>query len=149
MSRGRWSVYGIGLAVAAVILASPLGAQSQGSANAKAPAPMPNFTGIVTSADASDLRASRLKYEAGARSFWHAHDGDLVLLVEQGRGRAQVKGQKIREFGPGEPIYLPANVPHWHGAAPKEGLTWIALSVNRNATVMNPVTDEEYLGTAK
>jgi quercetin dioxygenase-like cupin family protein len=99
--------------------------------------------------DASDLLASRLKYEAGARSFWHAHDGDLVLLVEQGRGRAQVKGQKILEFGPGEPVYLPANVPHWHGASPGEGLTWIALSVGRNATVIGPVTEEEYLGKAK
>ncbi len=131
----------------ALMLAAPLGAQSdRAAAGGKPPAQMPNFTGAVTSVEAADVRGVRLRYEAGARSYWHVHDGSLVLLIEQGRGRVQIKGQPIRDFGPGEPIYLPANVPHWHGAAPKEGLTWVALSVGSKVTWMNPVSDEEYLG---
>jgi quercetin dioxygenase-like cupin family protein len=111
---------------------------------------MPNFTGAVTTLDAADVRGARLKYEAGARSHWHVHDGALVLLIEQGRGRYQLQGQPIREFGPGEPVVLPANVPHWHGAAPKEGLTWVVLSVGKSVKWMQPVGDDEYLGkTAK
>ena len=160
MSRKCRNACGVGLAAAALILAWPLGAQSQGAPSqgaataqapsAKPPGPMPNFTGNVGSMDASDLLATRLKYEAGARSFWHAHEGALVLLIEQGRGRYQVKGEKIREFGPGEAIYLPGNVPHWHGASATEGLTWVALAVGgRKVTVVGPVTDEEYLGKAK
>jgi len=70
----------------------------------------------------------------------------LVLLIEHGRGRFQIKGQPIREFGPGEPIVLPANVPHWHGASPGEGLTWVALSIGRNVKWIEPVSEEEYLG---
>lgn len=114
-----------------IMLAVPLGAQSDRPTAGRAPGQMPNFTGAVASADASDVRGVRFRYETGARSYWHVHDGPLVLLIEQGRGRFQIQGQPVREFGPGEPIVLPASVPHWHGASPKEGLTW----VNRTGSV--------------
>ena len=100
-----------------LMLAVPLGAQTdRPAATAKPQGPMPNFTGTVAIVEATDVRGVRFRYDAGARSYWHVHDGSLVLLIEQGRGRFQIKGQPIREFGPGEPIVLPANVPHWHGA---------------------------------
>jgi 4-carboxymuconolactone decarboxylase len=133
-----------------LMLTVPLGAQADRSgASAQAPAQMPNFTGAVANVEASDVRGVRFRYEAGARSYWHAHDGSLVLLIEQGRGRFQIKGQPIREFGPGEPIVLPANVPHWHGASPKEGLTWVALAVGRNVKWMEAVSEDEYLGKGR
>jgi quercetin dioxygenase-like cupin family protein len=132
MTRGRRQLRRLGL-VATVLLTCPLSAQS-GQTTATRPAgQMPNFTGVVANLDASDLRCVRFKYDAGARSYWHTHDGPLMILVEQGRGRAQIKGQKIEEFGLGGPFYLPAKVPHWHGAAAKESVTWVA----------------EYLGGAK
>jgi 4-carboxymuconolactone decarboxylase len=135
------------VAVAALLLVTSLRAQSGRPANGgQAPGQMANFTGSVSSLDAADVRGVRFKYDAGARSYWHTHDGPLVLLIEQGRGRYQIKGQPIREFGPNEPIALPPNVPHWHGASSKEGLTWVAMSVGRKVTWGEPVTDDEYLG---
>lgn len=104
-----------------------------------------NFTGTVRSLDASDVRAVRFQYEAGARSYWHSHEGSQVLLLEQGRGRAQLQGQKVQELVPGQPVLLPAGVPHWHGAAPDQGLTQIAVNVGA-ATFTRPVTDDEYRG---
>ena len=137
----------LGLMTTTVMLAGSLSAQpGRTGAGAPASAQMPNFTGAVASLDASDVRGVRFRYGPGARSYWHTHDGSLVLLVEEGRGRAQVKGQSIREFGPGEPFHLPANVPHWHGASATHGLTWVALSVGRSVTWMEPVSDDEYLG---
>lgn len=122
------------------------------TASGQAPAPsaaagtMPNFTGGVKSVDASNVRGVRFTYEPGARSFWHTHDGPLVLLIEQGRGRMQLQGEKARDIYPGLPVVLPAGVPHWHGAAPDQGLTWVALSVGRDVKWMGPVTEDEYLG---
>jgi quercetin dioxygenase-like cupin family protein len=125
-------------------------ADGQAAAGAKPSGQMPNFTGAVANVEATDVRGVRFRYEAGARSYWHVHDGSLVLLIEQGRGRYQIKGQPVREFGPGEPVVLPANVPHWHGASAREGLTWVALAVGRGVKWMEPVTEDEYLGkTAK
>jgi quercetin dioxygenase-like cupin family protein len=135
------------VALAAILLMASLRAQSARPANGGQPSgQMPNFTGGVSSLDAADVRGVRFKYEAGARSYWHTHDGPLLLLIEQGRGRYQIKGQPIREFGPNEPVALPPNVPHWHGASAKEGMTWVALSVGRKVTWGEPVTEDEYLG---
>lgn len=139
----------IGALTGALLLVGPLCAQNdRGPASGQAPGQMPNFTGTVASLDAADVRAVRFRYEAGARSHWHTHDGSLVLVIEQGKGRIQIKGQPIGDFGPGEPILLPAKVPHWHGAAPNEGLTWLAMAVGRNVTWMEPVSQDEYLGKA-
>jgi len=104
-----------------------------------------NFTGAVQSLDASDVRAVRFQYAAGARSYWHSHEGAQVLLLEEGRGRAQVQGQPMQQLVPGQPVFLSAGVPHWHGAAPDQGLTQIAVNVG-GATFTRPVTDEEYQG---
>src|SRR5262245_39712226 len=104
-----------------------------------------NFTGTVRNLDAADVRSVRFQYEAGARSFWHSHDGLQVLLLEQGRGRVQVQGLAMREMVPGQPVYLPAGVPHWHGAAPDQGLTQISVSIG-GAKFTGPVSDDDYLG---
>jgi len=139
-----------GLIVALAMLTGSVWAEGgQAPANPQAPGTLPNFTGTVASIDASDVRAVRFRYEASARSFWHVHDGDLVVLVERGRGRSQIQGQKVQEFGPGQPILLPGGVAHWHGASPKEGVTWVALTVGRDVKAMAPVSDEEYLAGAK
>src|SRR5580765_3914550 len=87
-----------------------------------------NFSGSVASLDASDVRSVRFQYAAGARSYWHSHTGIQVLTLEQGRGRAQVQGQKMQDLLPGRPVLLPAGAPHWHGAAPDQGLVQIATT---------------------
>jgi quercetin dioxygenase-like cupin family protein len=107
---------------------------------------MANFTGGVRSLDAADVRAVRFQYDAGARSYWHTHDGAQVLVLERGRGRMQIQGQAIEELLPNQPVLLPAGIPHWHGAAPNEGLTQIAVNVG-SLKWMAAVTDDEYLGS--
>jgi hypothetical protein len=51
-----------------------------------------NFTGTVRNVGAPDVRAVRFEYDAGARSYWHAHEGAQILVLERGRGRVQVPG---------------------------------------------------------
>jgi quercetin dioxygenase-like cupin family protein len=104
---------------------------------------MANFTGGVKNVDAKDLRTVRFQYDAGARSYWHVHDGIQILALETGRGRVQEQGKPLREMVPGQPVFLPAGVPHWHGAAPDEGLTQISVSIG-GVKWMQAVTDKEY-----
>ena len=121
-------------------------ASAQQTAPPRAPTPVTtNFTGSVANLDASDVRSVRFQYAAGARSYWHSHSGIQVLTLEEGRGRAQVQSQKMQELLPGRPVLLPAGVPHWHGAAPDQGLVQIATNVD-GATWMGPVSDDEYMG---
>jgi quercetin dioxygenase-like cupin family protein len=147
---GRERRYGrqgrLGLLIVMIALPALVGSGQQG-AQPQQTGTLPNFTGKVASLDASDVRGVRFRYDAGARSYWHAHDAALVLLLEQGRGRFQLQGQKVQEFLPGQPVFLPGGVPHWHGASPNEGLTWVAVTVGgRDVKVIGPVSEDEYLG---
>ena len=134
------------VAFALLLVSMGWAAAAQQPAQRRPPTPVTaNFTGTVSSLDASDVRTVRFQYAAGARSYWHSHAGSQVLLLEEGRGRAQIQGQPIRELTPGQPAFFPGGVPHWHGAAPDEGLIQLATNVG-GATFMGPVSDEEYLG---
>ena len=134
--------------VMAAVVLSLIGwaASAQQPAAPRAPTPVTaNFTGTVINLDASDVRSVRFQYAAGARSYWHSHAGVQILALEQGRGRAQVHGQAIQQLIPGRPVQLPAGVPHWHGAAPDQGLVQIATTVG-GVTWMSAVSDDEYNG---
>jgi quercetin dioxygenase-like cupin family protein len=128
-----------------IIVAAP---QQKPAAPPAAGGVQANFTGAVRSVDASNVRAVRFQYDAGARSFWHSHEGSQVLLLEQGSGRMQIQGQRVQELVVGRPVVLPGGVAHWHGAAPDQGLTQIAVNVG-GVKWMNAVSDQEYLADLK
>jgi quercetin dioxygenase-like cupin family protein len=77
-------------------------------------------TGEARFVDASDKRFARLVFEKGARTHWHKHTDRQLLLIEEGVGLVQERGQPVRVLRPGEPYLTKADVWHWHGAAPDE-----------------------------
>src|SRR5215813_8358122 len=72
------------------------------STRAQQPAPAtPRFTGKTEAMDGKDLSVARRRFEAGARTAWHSHDRGQLLMVEEGRMRAQQRGKAIKEFSVG------------------------------------------------
>jgi quercetin dioxygenase-like cupin family protein len=127
-----------------------------GSAQQQAPAPAPaqgagrgnfanNFTGKVTVGDSANMRMSRIRFEAGARTNWHLHSTGQLLLVEEGKGRLQELGGPIVELRAGQPVYTKPNVKHWHGAAPDEAALQFSV-YSGTLDWMEPVSDADYLG---
>lgn len=104
-----------------------------------------NFTGNIEVVDSADMRSSRLRFEAGARTNWHVHSERQLILIEQGRGRIQEKGGPIHVLEAGETFYTQANVPHWHGAAPDREAVQFSVYPG-TLEWQHAVTDEEYLG---
>lgn len=103
------------------------------------------FTGRVELVDSSEMRSSRIRFEAGARTNWHVHSQRQLLLIEEGRGRVQERGGPIRALDTGETFYTQADLAHWHGAAPDEAA--VQFSVYSGMLEWGePVTDAEYLG---
>jgi quercetin dioxygenase-like cupin family protein len=95
--------------------------------------------------DVSDKRLARLVFEAGARTHWHRHTDRQLLVIEEGLGLVQERGEPIRELRVGEPFNTKANVWHWHGAAPDQQavqLTFYGGTIEWG----EEVTDEEYRG---
>jgi quercetin dioxygenase-like cupin family protein len=93
--------------------------------------------------DAEGLTVLRLRFPAGVRSNWHSHTNGQLLMIEEGRGRTQVRGSAIEERGPGEPWYTGPGIEHWHGAAlDTDVVQWTVY--DSNVTWLEPVTDEQY-----
>lgn len=85
-------------------------------------------------------------FEPGARTKWHVHPGGQILLVIDGVGYYQEKGQTKKTLRKGDVIKCPTNVPHWHGASRDTAFVQVAIT-NRHLgeTVwLHEVSDEEY-----
>jgi quercetin dioxygenase-like cupin family protein len=111
-----------------------------------------NFTGTVylqMLMDADSLNSTsvgNVTFEPGARSNWHLHPQGQILLVTNGVGYYQEKGQSKKILRKGDVIKCPPNVPHWHGASPDSEFIQVAITGRENGPTvwLGPVTDEEY-----
>jgi len=102
-------------------------------------------TGEARFVDVSDQTPARLVFEAGARTYWHRHTDRQLLLVEEGLGLVQERGEPVRELRVGEPFYTKADVWHWHGAAPDQRAVQLTMY---GGTIEwgEVVTEEQYHG---
>ena len=90
-------------------------------------------------------------FEPGCRNNWHIHHADKgggqMLICVGGRGYYQAWGEEPVEMMPGTVINIPANVKHWHGAAPDSWFSHLAIEVagdNASAEWCESVSDEQY-----
>jgi quercetin dioxygenase-like cupin family protein len=107
------------------------------------------FTGgTPASVDATAGRPSRLRFGKGSRSNWHTHTWGQLLMLEEGRGRTQVRGGPVIETVPGQPWWTAAGVEHWHGAAPDQDALQLTI-YEGSVKWLEPVTDQQYLAPPK
>ena len=105
-----------------------------------------NFTGTVAVLDTKEMRMSRIRFEAGARTNWHLHSTGQLLLVEEGKGRLYEMGAgKVVDVKAGEPVFTKPNVLHWHGAAPDSHAVQFSV-YSGTLEWKEAVADEEYAG---
>ena len=85
-------------------------------------------------------------YAPGAKLDWHIHPGGQYLLITEGKGYYQEKGQPARLVQKGDIIKCLPGVEHWHGAAPNSSFSYIAVTpIQKGKTIwLRRVTDEEY-----
>lgn len=97
------------------------------------------------------LFLANVTFEPGCRNNWHIHHaksgGGQILVCVGGRGYYQEEGKPAVEMKTGDCINIPAEVKHWHGAAPDSWFSHLAIEVPGEETSnewCEPVTDEEY-----
>ncbi len=94
-----------------------------------------------------DTQVYNVTFEPAARTHWHSHPGGQILLVTEGNGYYREKGKPARSLKPGDVVPIPADVVHWHGAAPKSEFVHLGMSTQVHlgpAKWLGPVTDQEY-----
>lgn len=84
------------------------------------------------------LGVFNVTFEPGCRNNWHIHHaksgGGQILICVAGRGYYQEWGKEVIEMTPGTCINIPANVKHWHGAAPDSYFSHLAIEVSGEET---------------
>ena len=88
-----------------------------------------------------------VSFEPAARTAWHTHPLGQTLIVTEGAGRVQHWDGGIQEIGPGDVVWIPPGVKHWHGASPEVGMSHIAVAEaldGQTVEWMEHVTDEQY-----
>jgi quercetin dioxygenase-like cupin family protein len=86
-------------------------------------------------------------FEPGARSAWHTHPAGQRLMVTAGVGLTQEWGKAVQVIRPGDVVWCPPGVKHWHGAAAGTAMTHLAVTGTvdgKNVTWMEKVSDEQY-----
>ncbi|MNT14350.1 Cupin domain protein [compost metagenome] len=117
-----------------------------------------NFTGIArvdplfTAPEPARVAGASVTFEPGAHTAWHAHPLGQTLVVTAGCGRVQVAGGTIEVIRPGDVVWIPPNVRHWHGAGPTTAMPHIAIQERLDGstvTWMDKVSEVEYQGPTR
>ena len=97
--------------------------------------------------DQTSNSGALVTFEPGARSAWHSHPAGQTLIVTSGTGWVQEEGGAKHELKPGDVVWTPPGVKHWHGARADTRMAHIAITNTldgKNVEWMEKVTDEQY-----
>ena len=72
--------------------------------------------------------AAVVRFEAGARNYWHSHAGGQLLHVIEGEGWVQVRGQAPVRLRLEDTVTADPGEEHWHGAGRRGPMTHIAVA---------------------
>jgi quercetin dioxygenase-like cupin family protein len=95
----------------------------------------------------SRVSAGSVTFEPGARTAWHTHPLGQTLIITAGLGWVQREGGPIEEVRPGDVVWFPPGLKHWHGATPTTAMTHTAIQESvsgKNVDWMEKVTDGQY-----
>ncbi len=116
-------------------------------------APTEYFTGTVRidplfqAPEPARASAGSVTFEPGARTASHTHPLGQTLIIVSGFGWVQREGGSIEEVRPGDVVWFPPGLKHWHGASPTTAMTHIAIQETlngKNVDWLEKVSDEQY-----
>ena len=97
------------------------------------------------------LSIFNVTFEPACRNNWHIHHaksgGGQMLICIGGRGYYQEWGKEARMLHAGEIVNIPANIKHWHGAAPNSWFSHLAIEIDGEDSCTEwceSVSDEDY-----
>ena len=92
---------------------------------------------LFAATDHTRATGGHVTFEPGARTAWHTHPAGQTLIVTSGIGWVQQWGGEKREIRPGDVIWTPPGVKHWHGATATNGMSHIAIQEQVDGKVVD------------
>lgn len=87
-------------------------------------------------------------FAPGAKLDWHLHPMGQQLVITEGVGYYQERGQAIQIVRKGDVVKCTPGVEHWHAATPDYGVTYLAITGNERTQWKERVTEEDYQNAA-
>jgi quercetin dioxygenase-like cupin family protein len=152
MKRLITAILPLGIFIATAAAAEPMQISANGS-RASVIGSAETFGGhvVVTpvfgASEQSNATGGQVEFSPGARSNWHTHPAGQTLVVTVGTGWVQQEGGQKIEIKPGDVIWTPPGVKHWHGAQADHSMTHLAVTPvlnGKNVDWLEAVTDEQY-----
>ena len=112
-----------------------------------------HFTGKVSveslfaSPGSGSYSGGVVHFQERARTAWHTHPAGQTLIIVSGQGLVQAEGEPAQEMRPGDVVWIPANVRHWHGATPNHAMSHVAIAEPENGSTVTwreHVSDQQY-----
>lgn len=129
------------------ITVEPAGAQSSTEGSAEFFTGRARVDARFQGAEGARVSGGIVTFEPGARTAWHTHPMGQTLIVTSGVGMVQQAGRAIQIIRPGDTVWIPPGVKHWHGAAPTNGMSHIAIAELLDGSAVHwleQVSDEDY-----
>lgn len=82
--------------------------------------------------NALNITAALIHFEEGVITTWHTHPAGQVIIVKDGVCRFQQEGGEIMKAYPGDVVYFPPKIKHWHGAEIGHTMSHYALDGIKN-----------------
>jgi len=117
------------------------------------PGPSDWFSGSVRidplfqTPDPARVGGASVTFEPGARTAWHTHPLGQTLIIVSGVGWVQREGGPVEEMRPGDVVWLPPGLKHWHGATPTNAMTHLAIQESLDGKAvewLEKVSDAQY-----
>ena len=117
------------------------------------PGPADYFTGAVRidplfqASEPARVGGASVTFEPGARTAWHTHPLGQTLIVTAGLGWVQREGAPVEEIRPGDVVWIPPGLKHWHGASATTAMTHLAIQESLDGKPvewLEKVSDEQY-----
>ena len=152
MNRHLAAVFPAALLAAAPAQAQSMKISANGDRHSTAGAAA-YFTGSVTVTPLfaptaeSNAGGGQVEFAPGARSAWHTHPGGQTLIITSGTGWVQQEGGEKIAVKPGDVVYTPPGVKHWHGATANTSMSHIAVTPvlnGKNVDWLERVSDADY-----
>jgi quercetin dioxygenase-like cupin family protein len=111
------------------------------------------FTGTVridpaiSAEEPARINVGTVTFEPASYTAWHTHPLGQTLMVIAGCGIVQAEGSAAQLIRPGDVIWTPPGIKHWHGALPSVAMTHIAIMEKLNGKPVDwlqHVTADEY-----
>ncbi len=88
---------------------------------------------LLTPETSKSFQSAVVNFTSGARTKFHTHSGDQILVVTKGNGVVATEKEEI-DVGAGDIIFFPAGEKHWHGATKDSRFSHIHIQTRASKT---------------